>query len=161
MIRAYLKKYHQEFPGIWTAEFTQKMLERADNAYDYDLQYEKYRKDQEEWLKQSEAQHKKWEEENKQKQEFARKQPEIEIGMILSGAYVNKPTLSAAPTRSIRHGLALLKEEYDAGKIIRLDEQTHKKLVEFAKPDELILDVMNRLLDIAEEKLRSKSNIQN
>ena len=160
-IRAYLRKYHQEFPGEWTAEFTQKMLERANNEFEADRQREEFNKRQEAWLKQSEAQHKKWEEERKQRLEFAKKQPEIEIGMILSGAYVNKPTLSAAPTRSIRHGLALLKEEYDAGKIIRLDEQTHKKLVEFAKPDELILDVMNRLLDIAEEKLRSKSNIQN
>jgi hypothetical protein len=157
MIRAYLKKYHQEFPGIWTAEFTQKMLERADNAYDYDLQYEKYRKDQEEWLKQSEAAAKKWEEEQKQKQEYLRKLPEIQLRMILSGQIL-KPTLSLHPIRKYRHGFTLLEQEYDTGKIIRLDEQTHKKLVEFAKPDEPILDVINRLLDVAtatEAKLQS------
>jgi hypothetical protein len=144
-----MQKYHEEFPGEWSAEMTQKMLERAYNEYNYDLQYEKDRKDQEEWLKQSEAQHKRWEEERKQRLELARKQPEIEIRMILSGACLQKPTLSTAPIRSIEHGLALLKQEYDTGKIIRLDEQTHKKLVEFAKEGENIIELLNRIMDMA------------
>jgi hypothetical protein len=38
------------------------------------------------------------------------------------------------------------------GRIIRLDEQTHNKLVEFAKPDEAYPDLINRLMDIVVEK---------
>jgi hypothetical protein len=34
-------------------------------------------------------------------------------------------------------------------KIIRLDEQTARRLVEFAKPDEYYTDLINRLVDIA------------
>ena len=150
-IHAYIQKYRQEFPGEWSDEMTQKMLERANNAYNYHLQYEKDRKDQEEWLKQSEAQHKKWEEERKKQQEEFRKLPEIQINRIISGDYL-KPVNATLSIRHIKHGLTLLKQEYDTGKIIRLDEQTHKKVVEFAKPDEPILDVINRLLDIAEAK---------
>jgi hypothetical protein len=45
--------------------------------------------------------------------------------------------------------MALLKEEYSTGRIIRLDEQTHNRLVEFAKPDDTYQDLLNRLLDIA------------
>jgi hypothetical protein len=44
-------------------------------------------------------------------------------------------------------GLALLKEEYSIGKIIRLDEQTHKRLADFAIPDETYQDLINRLLE--------------
>jgi hypothetical protein len=56
----------------------------------------------------------------------------------------------------IEPGLNLLKQEYDKGKIIRLDEQTHNRLVEFAKPDEYIVDVINRLLDIADNAVAAK-----
>jgi hypothetical protein len=35
---------------------------------------------------------------------------------------------------------------------MRLDEQTHNRLVEFAKPDETWPDLLNRLVDIAEER---------
>ena len=52
----------------------------------------------------------------------------------------------------IEPGLSLLKEEYNACKIIRLDEQTHNRLNEFAKDGETILELMNRLLDIATKK---------
>jgi DNA replication protein DnaC len=37
---------------------------------------------------------------------------------------------------SIEPGLSLLSAEYSTGRIIRLDEQTHSRLVEFALPDE-------------------------
>jgi uncharacterized protein with ATP-grasp and redox domains len=45
--------------------------------------------------------------------------------------------------------MALLNEEYSTGRIIILDEQTHNRLVEFAKPDDTYQDLLNRLLDIA------------
>jgi hypothetical protein len=51
----------------------------------------------------------------------------------------------------IEPGLALLREEYSTGRIIRrfLGEQTHDRLVEFAKDEETYPDLINRLLDIA------------
>jgi hypothetical protein len=50
---------------------------------------------------------------------------------------------------SLEPGLNLLTEELNAGKIIRLDERTRNRLVEFAKPDETYPDLINRLLDVA------------
>jgi|SRR5690242_14847992 len=43
----------------------------------------------------------------------------------------------------------LLREEYNACKIIRLDEKRHNRLMEFAKDGETMLDLVDRLLDIA------------
>ena len=40
----------------------------------------------------------------------------------------------------IEPGLGLLKKEYSTGRLIRLDEQTRNRLVEFAKPDEIYQD---------------------
>ena len=60
----------------------------------------------------------------------------------------------------LKPGLSLLQEEYSIGKIIRLDEQTHNRLVEFAKPEELYTDLINRLLDITEAKNRQKFSPQ-
>ncbi|MFL6411717.1 MAG: hypothetical protein ACJ71K_10830 [Nitrososphaeraceae archaeon] len=53
--------------------------------------------------------------------------------------------------------MARLKQEIrtareTAATAIRLDEQTHNRLVEFAKPDETYPDLINRLIDIVEEK---------
>jgi hypothetical protein len=45
-----------------------------------------------------------------------------------------------------------MREEYDACKIIRLDDSTHKRLMDFAKSEEPILDLINRLLDTVEAK---------
>jgi hypothetical protein len=53
---------------------------------------------------------------------------------------------------SLEPGLSLLKQEYSAGKIIRLDEQTSERLAEFARPNETHPDLINRLLDIATQK---------
>jgi hypothetical protein len=50
---------------------------------------------------------------------------------------------------SIEPALAQLREEYNACKIIRLDDKTHSRLMEFAKSDESILDLLNRILDMA------------
>lgn len=52
--------------------------------------------------------------------------------------------------------MALLGEEFNMGKITRLDEQTHNRLVEFAKPDETYPDLIIRLLDIAAAEASSK-----
>ena len=48
-----------------------------------------------------------------------------------------------------------MKEEYSTGKIIRLDEQTGRRLKEFAKTDETYHDLINRLLEIVIEKTAS------
>jgi hypothetical protein len=53
---------------------------------------------------------------------------------------------------TIEPGIGYLKEEFSAGRQILLDEQTHNRLVEFAKPEETYPDLINRLMDIVEEK---------
>jgi hypothetical protein len=45
-----------------------------------------------------------------------------------------------------------LKQEYRTCKIIRLDDKTYNRLVDFAKDEETILELINRLLDIASPK---------
>jgi hypothetical protein len=52
----------------------------------------------------------------------------------------------------IEPGLRLLSSEYNAGKIIRLDEQTSNRLVDFGKDGETYPDLINRLLDAVESK---------
>jgi len=59
---------------------------------------------------------------------------------------------------SLEPGLALLTEELNAGKIIRLDERTRNRLVELARPDEAYGDLINRLLDIAAVQAKPQSN---
>ena len=98
--------------------------------------------------------------------EARRNLPERQLQMFLSGprgtwSCCNRVKLAEFFNHSktcehqrgidIEPGLRLLREEYNACKIIRLDDKTHKRLVDFAKPDELILDTVNRLLDIAQE----------
>ena len=169
-IPVYMKKYHEEFPGEWSAEFTQKMLERATNAYYNDLQYEKDRERQEQYRKEMEEYSKRREEQERQRlqqeQEYRRKLPEQQLKMFLSGErtkctkcfrkkraefFGHAPNCPSYYGIDIEPGLSLLKQEYDACKIIRLDEQTHNRLMEFAKSDEPILDLINRLIDIAQE----------
>jgi hypothetical protein len=52
---------------------------------------------------------------------------------------------------SIEPGLALFREEFRTGKIIRrlVGEVAYNRLVEFAKHDETWPDLMKRLLDMA------------
>jgi hypothetical protein len=66
---------------------------------------------------------------------------------------------SVHTSRPLEAGLTLLKFEYDAGKIIRLNDATHTRLIQFALPDETYPDLINRLLDIAvEAKLSTNSS---
>jgi predicted N-formylglutamate amidohydrolase len=53
-------------------------------------------------------------------------------------------------------GMTLLSQEYSAGRIIRLDEQTHSRLVEFAMHGEEYTDVIKRLLDVAASAAKAK-----
>jgi len=48
----------------------------------------------------------------------------------------------------------LAKQEYSTGEIIRLDEQTHNRLVEFGNNGEIYTDLINRLLDIVSSHLQ-------
>jgi hypothetical protein len=99
-------------------------------------------------------------------QEYYRNLPEKQLRMFLSverhkcslcRAHQNAEFFGHAKScayytnggHDIEPGLQLLKKEYSKGKIIRLDEQTHNRLVEFAKPDEDPVELINRLLDIA------------
>jgi hypothetical protein len=65
------------------------------------------------------------------------------------GHAANCPYYRIIGGQDIEPGMQLLKKEYSKGKIIRLDEQTHTRLVEIAKPDEDPIELINRLLDIA------------
>ena len=50
-IKAYMQKFHQEFPGQWSEDFARQQVQRAHNALESDRQHQKYLKDQEEWLR--------------------------------------------------------------------------------------------------------------
>jgi hypothetical protein len=116
-------------------------------------------------------------EESKQRQEANAKFPERQFQMLLSGPgkypryhFGNNysipmyPALVGVPSKihqqegygikviSIESALALMREEYNACKLIRLDEQRHKRLMDFAKEDETILELFDRLLDSATKK---------
>jgi hypothetical protein len=47
----------------------------------------------------------------------------------------------------IEPALSLMREEYNAGKIIRLSDEQHKRLIEISKPDESVEQLMDRLMD--------------
>jgi hypothetical protein len=56
-------------------------------------------------------------------------------------------------------GLRLLKEEYMKGKIIRLDDARYNRLLEIAKLDEPILELVDRLLDIADTAAANRNRV--
>jgi hypothetical protein len=95
--------------------------------------------------------------------------PEQQLQMLLSGKrstcsfchvrqraefFGHTDQCPAYRATDIEPGLALLKEEYSTGKIIRrfLGEQTHDRLVAFAKDEETYPEVISRLLDIADQQ---------
>jgi ATPase subunit of ABC transporter with duplicated ATPase domains len=150
-------------------EYARILWQRARNAVEYDRQHQDYLKQQEEWHRQMEQKEKqdreRKEKEAQERAEYRKNLPRQQLDMILSGrrkiwgccghrkeAVVNGHSLLCKITRveSLEPGLSLLTEELDAGKIIRLDEKTRNKLVEFAKPDETYPDLINRLLDVAD-----------
>jgi hypothetical protein len=102
--------------------------------------------------------------EKEQRLEANRKKPEQQAMMILNDErhtcrychvkqyaefYGHVKTCPANTGRSIEPGLMLLANEYRIGKLIRLDEQTHRRFVEFRIDGEKPQDTVNRLLDIA------------
>jgi hypothetical protein len=166
----YFHKYRQEIgPDVTISdEYAQMLWRRAYNAVEYDRRYEEERKQQEEWHRQMEQKEKqdreRKERELKQRHEYRKNLPRQQLDMILSGrrniwgccgrrkeAVVDGHSLLCKITRveSLEPGLSLLREEINSGKIIRLDERTCNRMVEFARPNETYPDLINRLLDIA------------
>jgi hypothetical protein len=103
------------------------------------------------------------------------KAPELQFNNLLAGKYPRYlfgnyysvpmyPAFVGIPSKlhqreghpikviSLDRAMEYMREEYDACKIIRLDDSTHKRLMDFAKSEEPILDLINRLLDTAEAK---------
>jgi hypothetical protein len=166
----YFHKYRQEFgPDVVISdEYAQMLWRRAYNAVEDDRQHQEYLKQQEQWVREQEQREKQRKEQQEQearrKAEYKKNLPKQQLDMILSGrrniwgccgrrkeAVVNghSPLCKINRVESLEPGLNLLTEELNAGKIIRLDEQTHKRLVEYAIPDETYTDLINRLLDTA------------
>jgi hypothetical protein len=105
--------------------------------------------------------------EAKQYREDLKKTPERQLQMILSGKrnkwyccglteeiVIDGHSAACNTTRvkSLEPGLALLKEEYCKGKLLRLDDERYNRLVEFAKDKykkdgETFTNFLNRLLD--------------
>ena len=52
----------------------------------------------------------------------------------------------------IERGLNYMRQLYSECKLIQLDDDTHKRLMDFAKDDETILKLFDRLLDSATKK---------
>src|SRR5919205_826545 len=159
-----MQKYHEEFPGEWSAEMTQKMLERAYNEYNYDLQYEKDRKDQEEYRRQMEqlelqrAEQK--EKDRKQRIEELKHLPERQLKMFLSGErqrcgkcsrlqqaefFGHAPNCTTYSGIDIEPGLRHLKDNV-------VDLETYNMIKEICKPGESVKQAINRLLDITAAK---------
>jgi hypothetical protein len=154
----------------------------AENAKQSELNAKLFEKQREEELREMEEREKRQREESERRREANAKTPERQFNMLLSGksprynfgnyAVPMYPAFVGIPSKihqqegygikviSIEPGLSLLKEEYNACKIIRLDEQMHNRLNEFAKDGETILDLMNRLLDIATTATEAKQTQQ-
>ena len=93
---------------------TRRMLERAHNSVESDLQREEFDKRQEEWLKQTEEQQqqKKSEVERKQKQQLIRNLPEKQFERLISGSIINEYASSKLPIRTYEPGLVLLIQRF-------------------------------------------------
>jgi hypothetical protein len=115
------------------------------------------------------------ERQEEQRRWYVKNLPERQLQMFLTGRrdiwrccghrklaeYYNH-SMQCLSTRGvdIEPGLNLLKEEYSTGKILRLDEQTHNRLVEFAIPDETYTDLINRLLDFVTTEAQRSETLQ-
>jgi hypothetical protein len=53
---------------------------------------------------------------------------------------------------SIEPAMSLMREEYNAGKLIRLSDEQHKRLIEIAKEDESIEELIGRMMDAVEQR---------
>jgi hypothetical protein len=123
-------------------------------------------KEREKELLDMERYEKQQKEQSKREAEYRARLPERQLQMLLSGKrstcsfchmrqraefFGHTNQCPAYRATDIEPGLALLREEYSTGRIIRrfLGEQTHDRLVEFAKDEETYPDLINRLLDIA------------
>jgi hypothetical protein len=144
--------------------YIQLMHEREFNEKENERQAKLEAKRREEDYRQMVEYEKQQEERNKRDMVDRTKLPEQQLQMLLSGKrsicshchlrqnaefFNHSPRCVIQRGTSLEPGLWLLKEEFRVGKIIRLDEQTRNRLVEFAKPDETYVDLLNRLMDIA------------
>jgi hypothetical protein len=124
-----------------------------------DEDHAKWQADQ---LRQMEERDKQKREQEQRDRQATANLPEQQLQMILSGhrprsscchlkqraeLFTHTKNCTALTGINIESGLWLLEVEYSRRKIIRLDETTHKKLMEFARPDEKYPDLINRLLD--------------
>lgn len=75
---------------------------------------------------------------------FGKRDPGVTYYASHRNPYPQPPT-----NISIEPGIDYLREQYRTGRLLRLDEQTANRLIEFAKPDETYTDLINRLLDLA------------
>jgi hypothetical protein len=145
------------------------VLERANNLRNNEEEAKFEAKRQEKERQKMREYEEKQRKDRERLQEYYRNLPEKQLQMFLSGQRnrcghcrapqlaeffghaKNCPYYHTMGGHDIEPGLQLLKKEYSKGKIIRLDGQTHNRLVEFAIPDEDPVDLINRLLDIASE----------
>jgi hypothetical protein len=138
-----------------------------------DKQYEKQRKAEQEEMARREQQRM---EEDKRRAELPKvPRGQVQFNMLLSGNYPrhtyswNNANYSFKMTAAllgepikihqyegadikvidIEPGLRYMRELYRENKLIQLDDDTHKLLMQFAKEDETIPDLINRLIDSA------------
>ena len=146
-------------------QFFASVLETANNMRNNEEKEKLEAKREEEEQKRMREYEEKQRKERERLQEYYRNLPEQQLQMFLSGERprcghcrilqtaeflghaANCPYYRIIGGQDIEPGMQLLKKEYSKSKIIRLDEQTHNRLVEFAKPDEDPMDLINRLLD--------------
>ena len=148
------------------------LVTSALNAIQREKEQKQYEKQHAEELKRMKEREEKERERRKLQQEYNSKYPERQLEMLLFEPwkyprYEYKEHISTRmyaalvgiPPKihqqegigikviSIEAALSLLREEFNAGKTIRLDEQTHNRLVDIAKPGETAIELINRLLD--------------
>jgi hypothetical protein len=143
------------------------MMEYATNAKMREQEAKLEAKRHEEERRRMKEYEKQQRERTKLEQQARSKIPERQLQMLLTGER-SRWSCCGLPRRAefsghakncqsyrgldIEPGLNLLKQEYRTCKIIRLDDKTYNRLVDFAKDEETILELINRLLDIASPK---------
>jgi hypothetical protein len=146
--------------------YTQLMREREFNEEENERQAKLEAKQRDKDYRQMIEYEKQQEERNKLERMDRTNLPEQQLQMFLSGRrsicshchlrqnaefFGHSKQCPIQRGTDIEPGLALLKEEYRTGRMIRLNEKTANRLVEFAFPDETYPDLINRLLDIANQ----------
>jgi hypothetical protein len=159
----------KEIPFAETPQMIEWIIRYSENAKQREKETKLEAKRREEELKRMEAYEKQQRELSKRQQALNSQIPERQFNMLLSGKYPRYqfgnysipmyPAFVGVPSKihqqeghpvkiiSIDAAMNYLRKKWPL--MIELDEQTHNRLVDFAKPDELYTDLINRLLDIA------------